>query len=414
MPTHQFSNWLSRFTPASLNIPPKEWLRASFGALLGVLIAGLLCREVFGSNVALHLLGPVAASAVLLFAVYSGALAQPWSIVGSYLVATLVALVVVHVLGRSVFSACLAVGLSLAIMCPLRCLHPPSGGLALSLVLADGSFGEMGVQVIYPVMLSAVSLLGMALLYNNLTGVRYPKRHAAPQDLHHTLDPSPEQRVGINSRDLDQALEEIGEFVDVTREDLEQIILATEKHAVRRSLGNIAAQHVMSRDVQCATPQTTLEHALNLFTRHHLKTLPVLNEDRHLVGIVSLVDLIGHPLTRRPWSWRGLLGLRRQETLENVMSRPVTCVQGSAHIVDLIPLLSSQGLHCLPVLEGDELVGVITQTDLIAALHRHLVTHADDAQIIGSQRWDQSPSVLTTSRNKSKDLWSAAESRSRE
>ncbi|MNY37195.1 CBS domain protein [compost metagenome] len=95
------------------------------------------------------------------------------------------------------------------------------------------------------------------------------------------------------------------------------------------------------------------------------------------------------------------------------MSHPVTCVQGHAHIVELIPLLSSQGLHCLPVLEGEELVGVITQTDLIAALHRHLVTHAEDAQI-GSQRWDQSLSALTTSRNNSKAFCSTAESRSRE
>lgn len=414
MSTHQISNWLSRFTPASLNIPPKEWLRAAFGGLLGLLVASLLCREVFGSDIALHLLGPVAASAVLLFAVYSGALAQPWSIIGSYLVATLVALLVVKVFGRSVFSASLAVGLSLALMCPLRCLHPPGGALALSLVLADASLGEMGVHVIYPVMLNAVSLLGMALLYNNLTGVRYPKRHAAPQVEHHTLDPSPEQRVGINSSDLDQALEEIGEFVDVTREDLEQIILATEKHAVRRSLGNLTAQQVMSRDVHCATPQTSLEQALKLFAEHHLKTLPVLDEARHLVGIVSLVDLIGQPLTRKHWSWRNLLGKHQQLTLEHVMSHPVTCVQGGAHIVELIPLLSSQGLHCLPVLEGNELVGVITQSDLIAALHRHLVTHADDAQIIGSQRWDQSLSALTASRSNSKAFCSTAESRSRE
>ncbi|WP_420800908.1 CBS domain-containing protein [Pseudomonas cavernicola] len=57
------------------------------------------------------------------------------------------------------------------------------------------------------------------------------------------------------------------------------------------------------------------------------------------------------------------------------MSRPVTCVDSRTHVVELIPLLSDQGLHCLPVLEQGELVGIVTQTDLIAALHRDLIMH---------------------------------------
>jgi len=39
-----------------------------------------------------------------------------------------------------------------------------------------------------------------------------------------------------------------------------------------------------------------------------------------------------------------------------------------------LPLLCEQGLHCLPVLDGDQLVGVITQTDLIAGLKRQLLS----------------------------------------
>jgi CBS domain-containing membrane protein len=80
--------------------------------------------------------------------------------------------------------------------------------------------------------------------------VRYPKGAVPRKDLHHTHDPLPGERVGINAEDLDQALEELGEFVDVTRDELERIILATEQHALQRSLGGITAASVMSRDVQ--------------------------------------------------------------------------------------------------------------------------------------------------------------------
>ncbi|MNG18856.1 CBS domain protein [compost metagenome] len=75
------------------------------------------------------------------------------------------------------------------------------------------------------------------------------------------------------------------------------------------------------------------------------------------------------------FSWRGLFR-RRQMRVEQIMSRPVITVRSDEPAVALIPLLSEQGLHCLPVLEGQQLVGVITQTDLIAGLKRHLLSAA--------------------------------------
>ena len=289
----------------------------------------------------------------------------------SYLVAALVATACGLLLDHSLASACLAVGLSLMLMFPLRCLHPPGGAVALCVVLAGPALGEMGFGVLLPVLCNAICLLLWALLYNNLSGVRYPRPHAPPPDLHQTLDPSPAERVGIQPADLDQALAEFGAFVDVTRDDLERIIRQTEKHALRRSMGNIQAQQIMSRDLRWATPETTVEQAWQIFHKHRLRIMPIL-DGTELVGIVSLVDLMRHArLPRRP----RLLGGRREVRMRELMSSPVLCVEAQTDVVELIPLLSGQGLHCLPVLEQGRLVGMITQTDLIAALHRDLIMH---------------------------------------
>ena len=169
-------------------------------------------------------------------------------------------------------------------------------------------------------------------------------------------------------------MEELGEFVDVTRDELERIILATEQHALQRSLGGITAASVMSRDVQFASPATTLEQAWKMLANHQLKTLPVLEGGR-LVGIVSLSDLVGPAMARARFSWRGLFR-RPVVRMEQVMSRRVISVSSQHPLDRLLPLLSEQGLHCLPVLEDDKLVGVITQTDLIAGLKRHLLNAA--------------------------------------
>nr|WP_312158374.1 HPP family protein [Pseudomonas juntendi] len=374
MPASRSESRLLRLLPPALNIPPKEWLRAGIGALLGLFLAGWLTSMAYGPGIALHLLGPLAASAVLVFAVHSGPLAQPWPVLGSYALAGAVGLAMRQGFGPELWVAAVALGISILVMCLLRCLHPPGGGVAVSAVLADPGLTALGDHLLQPVLLNALIMVTVAVLYNRLTDVRYPKGAVIRKDLHHTHDPLPTERVGVRSEDLDHALEELGEFVDVTRDELERIILATEQHALQRSLGGITAASVMSRDVQFASPDTTLERAWAMLASHHLKTLPVLQHGK-LVGIVSLSDLVGPAMQRGRFTWRGLFG-RPPVRLAQVMMQPVVSVSSQHPLERLLPLLCEQGLHCLPVLDDGRLVGVITQTDLIAGLKRQLLSKA--------------------------------------
>ncbi|UUQ64808.1 HPP family protein [Pseudomonas fuscovaginae UPB0736] len=234
------ARWSRRLLPPSLNTRPTEWSRAAIGVALGTLISVWTCAQLFGLSVALHLIGPLGASAVLLFAVSSGALAQPWSLIGSYFCATLVSMLVVHFLDRSLGSAGLAVGLALLSMCLLRCLHPPAGALALLMVIADPETIALGWRVLEPVMLAAACLLLVAIGYNNLTRVRYPKGHVEPPSTF--ISPHrPGEPPGITRDDLEQTLAQMEEFIDVTPEDLEQLINACEAQARRRSIGEVFA-----------------------------------------------------------------------------------------------------------------------------------------------------------------------------
>lgn len=368
------SSWLSAFLPDSLHTRPREWSRAALGAAIGFLFSTWVCSQLFGLHMAVHFSGPLAASAVLLFAVSSGALAQPWAVFGSYLCACGVALAVTHFIDHSLLGAALALGLSLLLMCPLRCLHPPAGAIAFCMVFATPAPGAPFWQPALAVMTAGIGLLACALLYNNLTRVPYPRPHPAAATLHRTRDPLPSERAGINAEDLDHALDELGSFVDVTREDLELIVRSTEKHALRRSMGDIRAGQVMSRDLIHAAPDTRVAEGLYLLTHHQLKALPILDRHQQLVGIVGLVDLVG-ALRANSFNLRAILGLQKQQVLGELMTSPVQSVDVDAHVVDLIALLSDDGLHCLPVLDKGALVGVITQTDVVAALHRDLLRH---------------------------------------
>ncbi len=366
-----WKSWLSGFLPAQALTAPREWLRVSCGAGLGMLLSIALCQQLFAAELFMPLIGPLAASAVLVFAVSSGALAQPWSLLGSYALATLVAVTLGLFVGHTPANACLALAISVLLMSLLRCLHPPAGAVAFGVMLAEPLVQQQGYLLLLPVMCAATALLCAALLYNNLTGARYPKR---PQlsELHHTHDPLPEQRVGISDDDLEHALEDFGQFVDITREDLARLVRATEGYALKRSMANLRAEQIMSRDLRCVTPHTRREEALGMLRHHRLRNLPVLDDAQRLVGIVSLSDLICRPHGVSPFAgW----GLGRRILVEELMTKAVRCVSANTHVVDLIPLLSTQGLHCVPVLEQGTLIGIITQTDIIAALQREALEH---------------------------------------
>jgi len=133
--------------------------------------------------------------------------------------------------------------MALVLMCWLRCLHPPAGALALTLVLADPATIAMDWKALGPVMLGASIMLLSALAYNNLTRIRYPKRAGEPAAVV-PADQPPVENQAITAQDLKLALADMEAFFDVTPEDLEQLVHASELHARRRSIGEVLSRSV--------------------------------------------------------------------------------------------------------------------------------------------------------------------------
>lgn len=372
-PDALWRRWRKRLAPAPRTANPGEWLRAALGACMGLALCCIACGHVFGTEVALRLAGPLGASSLLVFAVASSPLAQPWSVVMGNLVAALVGTAAGLWIDHSVLAATLGLAVTVLAMYGLRCLHPPGTALAVSVALGGPAFEAQGFAVAWPVLLGSTLLVAVALAYNRLTrSALSTATSQARVGQHLTADPLPSERGVFSDEDLDQALEEFGEFVDITRDDLERLLRQTERNALRRSVGQVTAEQIMSRDLLTATAQTTREQAWKLFEKHHIKALPVLDEQKQLVGIVTPGDLFRHARDETPGSLFGRLRHRPAPRLGELMTRSVRCVKRDTDIGVLVSMLSDQGLHCLPVLGDDEkLVGLVTQSDLIGGLYRH-------------------------------------------
>ncbi|MBS7326300.1 MAG: HPP family protein [Thiopseudomonas sp.] len=367
---------LKAFKPLALNIAPREALRATCGALFAICLVMLLSRLLFGQPTTSALMAALGASSVLAFLTPSTPLAHPWSLLSGNLLAAALAITASLWIDDSLLR--LGATLSACMLCllALRCLHPPSCALAVAIALNESLTLQWGYGLLAPVALNTLTLLAVALLYNNLTGQRYPRQPLpAPRNRHHTTDLPSWQRTQLQEQDLQHALNTFGRYVDVRIEDLTELLQLTEQQAFTRMSNHLTAGQIMSRDVVTASPKTSIEFAWAMLAKHRLEALPIVDADHTLVGIVTLVDFLNQKsfarMPRRRWNLsRG----SRQRPLEHIMTAPVVSAREDTSILDLVLQLSHNSLHHLPVVdEQQHVIGIISQTDIINALYRLLV-----------------------------------------
>ena len=357
--------WLGAFLPAPVSVSRREIALSCLGALLGVFAAAWLShRMLAGFNP--WFIAPMGASAVLLFAVPSSPLAQPWSLIGGNLCAALIGVTCAAHIDDVALAASLAASLAIGAMFALRCLHPPSGAVALTAVLGGPAIKALGYTfVLWPVAIDSLLLLMAALLFNVSARRRYPHQTVPHAGTHLTRDEPPTARLGLQVQDLEAALRARGELLDVSRDDLEELFIQAEGLAWKRRFGTIRCSDVMSRDVVRVLASTPAREAWRLMIRHAVKAVPVVDERNALQGIVTLHDFfVGHEIVA---SSAGIDAW----TVADVMTRDVLTAAPSQELVDLVRAFSDGGRHHLPVVDGDGvLVGMVTQSDMVAALFR--------------------------------------------
>ena len=377
-------HWMAGFIPGPMTVSRLERLRACSGALVGILLTGLVTRLVLGPSAALpFLVAPMGASAVLLFALPASPLAQPWSIIGGNLVSAAVGVTCAKYIGDPIFAAALAISLAIGAMFVLRCIHPPSGAVALTAVLGGPAIAAQGYHfLLAPIGINSLILLSVALLFNNATRHRYPhSNQLAHSNAHLTADPPPGDRLGFTPADLEYVLKHYNEVLDVSRDDLASLLMQTEMHAYRRRLGEVTCADIMSRDVVTVEFGTDLSEAWKLLQHHRVKALPVTDRVRRVIGIVTLHDFIRHAGLEAHEGFGARLKhflqpvLRshseKPEVVGQIMSRNVRSATDSMHIVELVPMLAEYGADHIPIIDHERrLVGIVTNSDLVAGLYR--------------------------------------------
>lgn len=282
------------FAPILAGATLKERLIGCVGALIGICLTSIVCALVMGQDPNLPLIvAPIGASAVLLFAVPASPLAQPWSIVGGNTISAFVGVTVATLVTSPPLAIGLAVALAILTMSLTRSLHPPGGAAALTAVVGGAAVARAGFWFpLVPIAINSLILVAVGMVFHRLAGRQYPHRQAVvPVNTHKTADPPAAFRVGFNSEDIDVAIASLNETLDVSRADIDALLREVELQALLRQRGELTAADIMSRDVVTVAENATADEARALLLDHDIRTLPVLDTAGHLSGTVGLREL---------------------------------------------------------------------------------------------------------------------------
>jgi CBS domain-containing membrane protein len=132
------------------------------------------------------------------------------------------------------------------------------------------------------------------------------------------------------------------------------------------ALENLKVRDVMSTEVVTIGRNDKLAIADDVMKQERIRHMPVLNADDDVCGIITQRDLFRGALIRALG-----FGTRAEEMMLNnvvvkeVMSKEVQTISPDTPIRDAAKLMIERKIGCLPVVEGDKLIGILTEGDFV-------------------------------------------------
>jgi CBS-domain-containing membrane protein len=184
----------------------------------------------------------------------------------------------------------------------------------------------------------------------------------------------------IFPEDLREALRKMNTYVDITEEDLKKIYELALQHAEERVASRVPVKDVMTKKVVFVKSDAELHEAALLLSENGISGMPVLNDDNHVVGVISEADILTLAGMKKGHTFKDVLrnilgGPVSAGTggnkVENVMSFPPITSKADDNIADVAKVLDEKKIKRLPVVDAEgSLIGIISRADIVRAVSR--------------------------------------------
>lgn len=136
---------------------------------------------------------------------------------------------------------------------------------------------------------------------------------------------------------------------------------------------------IMTKDLLTVSPEDNLLKVKEIFDTHRIHHIPVVRF-RHIVGMVSKNDFEHFMGGMTHGAADQFLNQSRLEhrKVEDIMTPRLAKLDADDRINVALEVFSINRFHALPVVEGDELVGILTPFDIMKALLNEKPEHPED------------------------------------
>lgn len=376
------------FGPGKSNVSLQEKIISAAAGLVGIGLIMAISQHFLDSQSLPWVVASMGASAVLLFAVPTGPLSQPWSFVAGHLLSAFIGISVAKLIIDPVIAAAIAVSLAIFVMYLTRSLHPPGGATALTAVVGGSAITELGYwYMITPIALNLIVMLMWALIINNLIPNRcYPNgirdflkqrdKQKSKQNIAEAVDFKRPNM--IHRSDLHEALTEMDVFIDVSEDELNKIFNLSLMHTHKKKMGEILCRDIMTANVISVEYDTDVEQVWKLLIENRVHAFPVIDRAGYVLGVISMDDFLNQIVVNSNSSIITQLHdfiiktnsshTDKPEFAGHLMSKPAVTISENQHILELYELFYAHNIHHLPVVNSDhKLCGIITPKDLLHA-----------------------------------------------
>ncbi|MCS7386621.1 MAG: CBS domain-containing protein [archaeon GB-1867-005] len=157
--------------------------------------------------------------------------------------------------------------------------------------------------------------------------------------------------------------------VPIVDEDEKVFGIITERDVLRYLANKVTGKKVkdiMTKDVVTASPETTVKEASQTMINLGFRRLPVIVDDK-LVGIVVAMDIVKLFQLKRAIQLSPKCSIYDliRIPISNIMSSPVITISPDAELGEATKIMSERRIGALPVVENNELVGILTERDMV-------------------------------------------------
>ncbi|MCF8028618.1 MAG: CBS domain-containing protein [Desulfobacteraceae bacterium] len=183
--------------------------------------------------------------------------------------------------------------------------------------------------------------------------------------------------VDLEKEDIIAAMKEMQGYIDITPADFMEIYRVAYNHAVDRIAKSMHAKDVMTRQVVCVNPETSLLETAERMAVANISGIPVVNEQNEVLGVISEKDFLQKMGAEPSGSFMGVISqcLKnkgcvalpiRGKTAADIMSAPAVTVAPERPLSEISLLFAEKQINRVPVVDPEgKIAGIVSRADMV-------------------------------------------------